>query len=77
MCLGWTGKNRNATDEPQVRLRFYGYLRPTLPQPIRVLVDVHLGRLATYLRLLGFDAVYSPDLDDAQLALIAETQARC
>ncbi len=34
----------------------------------KFLLDVHLGRLAAYLRLLGFDATYERDLDDAGLA---------
>ncbi|MFN2135060.1 MAG: Mut7-C RNAse domain-containing protein, partial [Candidatus Promineifilaceae bacterium] len=33
-------------------------LRPPLPQPARFLLDNHLGRLARYLRLLGFDTLY-------------------
>jgi hypothetical protein len=41
------------------------------PKPLRTprfVVDVHLGTLARYLRLLGFDTVYRNDLDDAALA---------
>ena len=38
---------------------------------MRFVLDVHLGRLATYLRLAGFDTVYRNDLDDAELAEIA------
>lgn len=37
------------------------------PQPLRVprfVVDVHLGTLARYLRLLGFDALWRNDLQD-------------
>ena len=32
------------------------------------ILDTHLGKLATYLRLLGFDAVYDPDLTPEELA---------
>jgi uncharacterized protein with PIN domain len=47
-------------------------LRPPVPQPARFLLDNHLGRLARYLRLLGFDALYfNNQLDDAQLATLA------
>jgi uncharacterized protein with PIN domain len=35
------------------------------------ILDVHLGRLARLLRLLGFDSQWSRDLDDARLAAIA------
>ena len=38
---------------------------------LRFVLDVHLGRLAAYLRLAGFDTVYRNDLDDAELAGIA------
>lgn len=44
------------------------------PQPLRHLrfvADVHLGRLARYLRLAGFDCLYSRDADDATLAELA------
>jgi uncharacterized protein with PIN domain len=36
--------------------------------PPRFLLDVHLGRLARLLRLLGFDATWRRDADDAGLA---------
>jgi len=39
-------------------------------------LDNHLGRLAGYLRMLGFDALYRNDLQDAELAEIAEAQGR-
>ena len=41
------------------------------PAPLRVtrfLLDVHLGRLARALRLLGLDAAWGRDLDDGELA---------
>jgi uncharacterized protein with PIN domain len=42
----------------------------------RFLLDVHLGRLATYLRMLGFDTLYRNDYDDLTLAEISEKQNR-
>jgi uncharacterized protein with PIN domain len=40
-------------------------------------LDNHLGRLARYLRLLGFDALYFNDqADDPELAQIAHDEAR-
>lgn len=51
-------------------------LRPPLPRPVRFLLDVHLGQLATYLRLLGFDAVYRNDFADEALAALAEETGR-
>jgi uncharacterized protein with PIN domain len=38
--------------------------------------DVMLGRLARWLRLLGFDVVYRPDASDEQLIAIAESEER-
>jgi len=46
-----------------------------LRQP-RFVLDVHLGRLAAYLRLLGFDALYSSDCDDATLAALSRDERR-
>lgn len=51
-------------------------LRPPLARPVRFLLDVHLGQLATYLRLLGFDAVYRNDFEDEALAALAEETGR-
>lgn len=53
-----------------------GRLRPPLPQPIRFVLDVHLGQLATYLRLLGFDTLYRNDYEDEQLAAISAAERR-
>jgi uncharacterized protein with PIN domain len=56
-------------------------LRPPLPLPARFVADNHLGRLVTYLRLLGFDVLYPtrPDgkhLDDAELAELSAADDR-
>jgi uncharacterized protein len=52
-------------------------LRPPLPQPPGFLLDNHLGRLARYLRLLGFDTLYPNDhLPDAALAQLAHERER-
>lgn len=40
------------------------------PEPLktpRFITDVHLGKLARYLRMLGFDTLYDPTLEDAQI----------
>jgi uncharacterized protein with PIN domain len=42
----------------------------------RFLLDGHLGRLAAYLRMLGFDCLYENDYDDDQLAEIAQRESR-
>jgi len=46
-------------------------VRPEPLRELRFVLDVHLGRLAAYLRLAGFDTAYRNDLDDAELAEIA------
>jgi uncharacterized protein len=57
-------------------------IRPALrlrPQPLRELkfvLDVHLGRLAGYLRMLGFDTVYDNRTSDAELVRISAEQGR-
>lgn len=55
---------------PLVRLR---------PQPLRDLrfvADAHLGRLAAYLRMAGFDTAYRSDYEDKELARISANENR-
>ncbi len=51
-------------------------LRPEPLREVRFVLDVHLGRLAAFLRLLGFDCIYRNDLDDRALIAIATRQRR-
>lgn len=51
-------------------------LRPAPLRDLRFVLDTHLGQLATYLRLLGFDSLYRNDYDDPELALIARREER-
>ncbi|MDJ0800725.1 MAG: Mut7-C RNAse domain-containing protein [Calothrix sp. MO_167.B12] len=51
-------------------------LRSPLPQILRFVLDVHLGKLATSLRLLGFDTLYRNDYPDPLLAEISSSQGR-
>jgi len=49
------------------------------PKPLRdsrFVLDVHLGRLAAYLRMLGFDTLYKNDFDDPVLADISADEHR-
>jgi uncharacterized protein with PIN domain len=49
------------------------------PQPlrrIRFVLDTHLGRLAAYLRLMGFNALYRNDYSDEELARISKDERR-
>lgn len=51
-------------------------LRPAPLRDPRFVLDVHLGRLARYLRLAGFDTSYASDYDDATVVRIALTERR-
>lgn len=42
----------------------------------RFVLDTHLGKLAAYLRTLGFDSLYSNDYQDEELANISANQQR-
>lgn len=49
------------------------------PLPLReplFLADVHLGKLARYLRLLGFDTLYNNRWEDDEIAGLAEKEKR-
>lgn len=51
-------------------------LRPAPLREPRFVLDVHLGRLARLLRLVGFDARWGSDLDDDALASIGQAEHR-
>lgn len=51
-------------------------LQPPLPDPPCFVLDVHLGRLAAYLRMFGFDTLYPDNHDDGYLAQIAAAEHR-
>jgi uncharacterized protein len=51
-------------------------LRPQPLREVRFVVDGHLGRLAAYLRMLGFDTWYQNHVDDAVLAEISKNEQR-
>jgi uncharacterized protein len=55
---------------PELRVR---------PRPLRnpkFVLDVHLGKLAAYLRMLGFDTAYGNSLTDAELVRISTGERR-
>ncbi len=55
---------------PELKVR-----REALREP-RFVLDVHLGRLAAYLRMLGFDTVYGNCSGDSELAQVSSEQQR-
>jgi uncharacterized protein len=72
---------------PDDRVEVFGLDRPVglaglpglIPAPTsepRFVLDGHLGRLARYLRLLGFDSHYGRDATDDELARISAGESR-
>jgi uncharacterized protein with PIN domain len=67
------------TVEPLKNLPLKSSLRHCQPEPLDepiFILDVHLGRLAAYLRMLGFDTLYRNDYDDPELADISADEHR-
>lgn len=52
------------------------WLRPPLVEKPRFVLDTHLGRLANYLRMMGFDTLYRNDYSDDVLAAISDVEGR-
>ena len=52
------------------------HLRAKPLRKTRFILDVHLGKLAKYLRLLGFDTLYRNDYDDPEIIKIALAEHR-
>lgn len=52
------------------------HLRPQLLRELRFVADTHLGRLAAYLRMLGFDTLYRNDYRDEDLARLSAGEKR-
>ena len=44
---------------------------------MQFIADAMLGRLARWMRFLGFDVLYFPDISDSELVRIAREQDRC
>jgi uncharacterized protein len=52
------------------------HLQPVFTGEPRFVLDGHLGKLACYLRLMGFDVLYRNDYDDSELAEISSRESR-
>lgn len=53
-----------------------GALHLTYPNPPKFVLDVHLGRLAAFLRLLGIDTSYSPGYSDDFIIRVSVDESR-
>jgi uncharacterized protein len=53
-----------------------GEIAPSQDGELHFILDQHLGRLAVYLRMLGFDTLYRNDYDDDTLAEVASREER-
>ena len=51
-------------------------VRPEPLQEVQFVLDIHLGRLASYLRMMGFDSRYRNDYTDDELASVAQQEGR-
>ncbi len=51
-------------------------LRPEPLRNPRFILDVHLGKLAKYLRMLGFDSLYQNDFEDDEIIEISIKEKR-
>jgi len=51
-------------------------VRPVPLAEFRFILDVHLGKLAAYLRMAGFDTLYNNDAPDDKLADISAAEGR-
>ena len=51
-------------------------LRPEPLRKIKFVLDCHLGKLAKYLRMAGFDTFYQNDYQDLEIALISKEKKR-
>ncbi|HLO17687.1 MAG TPA: Mut7-C RNAse domain-containing protein [Anaerolineales bacterium] len=71
------GQERTLTTITQDGDRIEVYPIPNgCPVEPRFVLDNHLGRLAAYLRMLGFDCLYENDYDDEELAEIVQKGGR-
>lgn len=62
--------------QPNDKIEVLPFETVSLSLPIKFVLDVHLGKLARLLRLLGFDTHYQTDYDDPQIIALAVEQDR-
>lgn len=76
-CVRWYYQIRGGErirvypDASTVKLDRIVRLKPPPPAYPKFILDVHLGKLARHLRLLGFDTLYTKTMEDANLVAVA------
>lgn len=68
--------DRVAVYPPFMSLDVVSHVRPPAPPEAAFVLDVHLGRLAERMRLLGFDVRYRNDFADDELVDVALAERR-
>ena len=90
--IQWLVVNQQGVDfsyivQPHDRIEVYPFsvqpetaplvaLRPQWQGKPRFVLDTHLGRLAAYLRMMGFDTLYRNDYPDDELAQVSNEETR-
>lgn len=64
------------TDFDALMLPNKSRLHPPYQGKPRFVLDTHLGRLASYLRMMGFDTLYRNDYPDDELAFVSNSENR-
>ncbi|MBI3616683.1 MAG: hypothetical protein HY210_00435 [Candidatus Omnitrophica bacterium] len=59
-----------------VKIKKIIHLKPKPPARPKFVLDVHLGKLARHLRLLGFDVIYEKTMEDAAIVRLGGTERR-
>jgi len=59
-----------------LNISYITHLRPKPLRKTKFILDVHLGKLARYLRMLGFDTLYENNYPDPQIIDIAKNEKR-
>ena len=59
-----------------IDIKALAQVRPVPLRATRFVLDGHLGRLARYLRMLGYDALWQRDACDAEIANVAAAEHR-
>jgi uncharacterized protein with PIN domain len=67
---------KKAAEQRQQQIRSKAFVRPPDGQPPRFVADVMLGRLAKWLRIAGFDVLYSNRFTDDELVQLSRRQGR-